>query len=687
VDESTSEAEQPPADEATRYRVPRRQLDVEPAEIVKGAKPGSRFARRVRVSERRFVRDADEGVFTATARATAPRTPAQRAWMRMRRVAVGSPISSADQDEQRLPKTKALAVFSSDALSSSAYATDEILLYLSVAGAAALTYSIEIGVAIVVLLGIVVFSYRQTIRAYPSGGGAYIVARENLGDAAGLSAAAALAVDYVLTVSVSIAAGVLAITSAFQGLGAYRIEIAVAFVGLITLANLRGVRESGTLFALPTYGFVIAMGLLIIGGFGRLLIDPGLKAEIPASAHTSGTSALTAFIVLRAFASGCAALTGVEAISNGIPAFKKPESRNAALTLTWMGVILAALFMGITVLAHRLGVQHSPDVSAPAQIAKTVFGDNPIFYAIQFFTAMILILAANTAYADFPRLGSILARDKFMPHQFAFRGDRLAYSNGIVVLGVIAAALVVAFHADINQLIPLYAFGVFVSFTLSQGGMVVHWIKRRGSGWRSSIVINAIGAIATAVVATIIGVTKFSDGAWLSMATMAVLAITFWVIHAHYTRVERMLHVPVDVAFRPHRRLRHELIIPVDELNRAVLKTVDYARTLSNNVTALHVTDDIEQGRRFRRQWEETMIDVPIVLINSPYRSFVAPVLSYIDALDASDPEHSVTVVLPEYQTRWPWQRWLHNQSAHRLRQALLDRPGTAIAQVPFHLP
>ena len=675
-----------------RVRVPRRQAlpDVEATEIIKGAKPGSRFARRVREGDRRFARSEDDGTFRATDRATAPRTPAQRFWMNVRKVAFGAPISSDDADEQRLPKTKALAVFSSDALSSAAYATDEILLVLVAAGTGALTHSIAIALAIGLLLAIVTFSYRQTIKAYPSGGGAYIVARENLGDVAGLTAAAALSVDYILTVSVSIAAGVFAITSAIPSLHPASVEISVALVAAITLLNLRGLRESGTIFAVPTYMFIVAFSLLIVVGFLRLAFDPGLSAPIPESVVQAPEipKNLTIFLVLRAFASGCAALTGVEAISNGIPAFKKPESKNASITLMWMAVILGVFFIGLTVLANQLGVQHADKVSVPAQVAKTVFSGyfRPVFYGVQTATALILILAANTSYADFPRLGSILAKDRFLPHQFTFRGDRLAFSNGIIVLGVAAAALLVVFNADVDRLIPLYAFGVFVSFTLSQSGMVVHWLRLREKGWRWSLLVNATGAVATAIVALIVGGTKFNEGAWISMIAMFVLAVAFFSIYRHYTGVERKLHVPKGELLEGATRRKQVVLVPVDELNRAVLRVVDYARAISPNVTALHITDDIERGQELRSEWETAVLDVPFVLIDSPYRSFVAPVQSYIDALDRTDPGQYVTVVLAEFRTAWPWQRFLHNQSARRLRNALLDRPNTVVAEVPYQL-
>jgi amino acid transporter len=688
-DAVTGEPVLEPAREAGRYRVPRRRApsDVEQTEIFRGAKPGTRYARRVRTRERRFERGEDEGTFRATARATAPRTAAQRLWQSIRRVSVGSPISSEHLEEQRLPKTKALAVFSSDALSSSAYATDEILLVLVAASTTALVWSVPIACAIVALLAVVTFSYRQTIRAYPSGGGAYIVARDNLGDVAGLTAAAGLSVGYVLTVAVSIAAGVFAVVSAFPELDEIRVPIAVGAVAIITLLNLRGIRESGTIFAVPTYGFIIAFSVLLIAGFIRLLINPGLTAEVPESALEPGTASLTAFLVLRAFSSGSAALTGVEAISNGIPAFKKPEPQNAATTLMLMAAILATLFLGITVLANALEVRHADEISAPAQIAKTVFGgDNPIFYLIQGFTALILFLAANTAYADFPRLGSILARDRFLPHQFLFRGDRLAFSNGIIVLGAASAGLLVIFAADVNRLIPLYAFGVFLSFTLSQSGMVLHWLRLRGAGWRQSIAINGVGAATTAVVTIIVGGTKFAEGAWIAMIGIVVLGVILWAIYRHYSGVERRLRVPPGTLMAPNPRRRQPVIVPVDEINLAVLRAVDYARTISDDVRALHITDDLEKGQELRERWEAGVLDVPMVIIESPYRSFVAPVLSYVDALDRADPGQYVTVVLPEYRTPWPWQRWLHNQSARRLRNALADRPNTVIVEVPYHL-
>src|SRR4051794_26727978 len=542
--------------------------DPEQPAMRQGGKPGERIVRLLRPSERRFRPD-EQGTLRATDVATQPRTQSERIWRSFRRVMLGAPLSTEVQEEQRLSKVKALAVFSSDALSSSAYATDEILIVLAVAGTAALSYSIPIALVIAGLLAVVAFSYRQTIKAYPSGGGAYIVARENLGEAPGLIAAASLAVDYVLTVAVSIAAGVLAITSAFPELDSLKIEVALACVLFITVANLRGIKESGTLFAIPTYGFVVSFVVMIVIGLVRVIVDPSLKAEPPDTTHALGASAVTIFLLLRAFASGCTALTGIEAISNGIPAFQKPESKNASVTLLWMAGILTTLFLGVTLLAHQLDVMPSDDVSVPAQIGMTVLGANsPFFYLVQAFTALILILAANTSYADFPRLGSILARDKFLPHQFTFRGDRLAFSNGIIVLGVAASALLVVYDANVTKLIPLYAFGVFVSFTLSQGGMVKHWLKLREPGWRVSMIVNGFGATTTAIVAIIIGATKFSHGAWISMVAMAVLALLFWTVSRHYAAVERRIRLPYDTGpVAMPRQTSKTMVVPVDEVN------------------------------------------------------------------------------------------------------------------------
>ncbi len=677
----------PEANEPSVIRLPRRSIlpGSEQLEVQRGSKPGDRLVRLKRRTNRSFE-SGEDGTILATERAIAPRTGLERNLRWLRRVTVGKPLATEEAEEQRLPKLKALAVFSSDALSSCAYATDEILIVLAAAGTGALTHSIELGLAIAALLTIVAISYRQTIKAYPSGGGAYIVARENLGDGPGLIAAASLAVDYVLTVSVSIAAGVLAITSAFPEMAPYRVEIAIGAIALITLTNLRGIRESGTIFAIPTYGFIVSFAVLIVAGFVRVILDPGLHAEVPESAYVPGASAVSVFLLLRAFSSGCTALTGIEAISNGIPAFKKPESKNASITLVWMAAILTTFFLGITLLAHQLQVQPAEEVSVAAQIGLTVFGKGIVFYVIQASTALILILAANTSYADFPRLASILARDKFLPHQFTFRGDRLAFSNGIIVLGLAASLLVIIYDADVTHLIPLYAFGVFVSFTLSQTGMIRHWLREREAGWKRSIVVNATGALATFVVAVIVGVTKFEHGAWISMVMMGVLAIVFWTTHRHFLNVERRLHSGPMKPVKSGAPRRQAVLVPVDEINLASLRTLSYARTISDNVTAVHVTGDRHEGIEFRRQWEDAVLDVPLVVIDSPYRSFVAPFLSYLDAINGRKDGEFVTVLVPELITAFPWERWLHNQSARRLRKALRRRSDVVLSEVPYDL-
>ncbi len=660
--------------------------DLELREIRQGRKAGSRYVRLAPRRERQFERS--DGGYRVTEAAMRPRSPIEAVWRGTKRRIVGSPLPSSQIEEQKISKVKALAVFSSDALSSSAYATDEILLVLVAAGTGALMHSVEIALAIGVLLAIVTFSYRQTIRAYPSGGGAYIVAKDNLGTVAGVTAAAALSVDYVLTVSVSLAAGVFAITSAFPELAQYRVEMCVGLVGLVTLANLRGIRDSSTIFAIPTYAFIAGFLLLIVGGFIRILLDPGLRAPEPDSAVVAGTATLGPYLLLRAFSSGSAALTGVEAISNGIPAFKKPESKNAATTLLMMAVILSVFFIGLTIIANQLDVRHAHEISVPAQVAATVFGKGPIFYGIQAATALILILAANTAYADFPRLSSILARDKFLPHQFSFRGDRLGFSNGIFVLAASAALLLIVFDADVNKLIPLYAFGVFVSFTFSQGGMVVHWLRNKERGWQRSIVINGVGAVATGVVSIIVGGTKFVDGAWISMALMLALGVMFMFVYQHYTRLKDQLAVkspPIEAHF-PVGGGAKTVVVPVEDINRATVQTVDYARTLSATITAVHITDGEDSSAALVGRWDALYPSVPLVVIESPWRSFVTPVLAYLDTIEANNGTPETLVVLPELITDHFWEGPLHNKSSARLKRALAKRHGTIIIEVPVRL-
>lgn len=685
---TSSNSREAAAERRQREGPERSRIDYNPesqAEIYHGSKPGSRYARLTRTRERRFERGVTAGSIRATELADRPRTFAGKILRLFKRTVVGAPLASSRLAEERLSKVKALAIFSSDALSSTAYATEEILLILILAGAAALRYSIPISIAIAVLLVIVATSYRQTIRAYPNGGGAYKVAMDNLGVMPGLIAGASLVVDYTLTVAVSTAAGVAAITSAIPELHDERVILAVVFVTLLTIGNLRGLRESGTIFAIPTYFFLVTFSVMIVVGLARVVLGD-IQASPHADTITPGTESITLFLILRAFSSGATALTGVEAISNGVPAFKDPAPKNAATTLAWMAAILAALFVGLTILAYQIEIYPSDTKTVVAQIADAVFSGGPMFYIVQVATALILVLAANTSFAGLPALASVMARDRWVPRIFAFRGDRLGYSNGIMVLAAASMLLLIAYGANTHKLIPLYAVGVFVGFTLSQSGMVIHWRASREAGWRRAMIINGVGAVATGIVAMIIAATKFTHGAWLTIIAIALLALIFYQIGRHYRRVQQQLSLEDDVTMSVYGRLGQPVLMPIDELNRATARAVAYARSISNNVTAIHVTDDLEDAEALRRRWEQMVPDVPLIVVESEYRSLLGPVLSYVDALDRADPEETVTVILPEYRSQWPWQGMLHNQSSQRLKKALLDRPRTVVIEVPYHL-
>ena len=694
--EPTEEEGGQPADleRRGRYRVPRKRPllapDLEIGETLHGTKPGSLRVRR-KPSKERLFRQLGEAEYRAEAAAIRPRTASERVWRGIKRVVVGAPLATGQLVEERLSKLKALAIFSSDMLSSSAYATEEILLVLLLAATTYFRYATPIALAITILVVIVAASYRQVIRGYPGGGGSYAVAKENLGMWPGLVAGGSLIADYVLTVAVSTAAGVAAITSAIPELHDFRIELAVGFVAVLTLGNLRGIRESGTLFAIPAYVFIVSITALIVTGAVRMALGHDLDAGTPPDAIEAGGQSLTIFLLLRAFSSGSAALTGIEAVSNGVPSFKPPESRNAATVLVWMAAILAFFFLGITILAHEVGVAPSETKTVVAQVADAVFAGTPLFYVVQVSTMLILVLAANTSFAGLPSLGSVMARDGFLPRQFAFRGDRLAFSNGIIVLGLASMGLLAVFRAETHALIPLYAVGVFTGFTLSQLGMVVHWHRDGSAGARQRQAINAVGAAATGLVTGIIAATKFIDGAWITLGAIALLVFFFTRIAHHYRRVHEQLEVaegapppPVEPAVDGHRR--HAVLVPIDDLNRAVLRTLDYARNLSENVTALHVTDDPKEADELRERWEQVVPDVPLVTIESPYRSLIAPVFAYIDALDRATPGVGVTVVLPEFVPAHFWEGLLHNQSAIRLKRALLHRPNTVVIDVPYHL-
>ncbi|MEX2247890.1 MAG: APC family permease [Dehalococcoidia bacterium] len=600
---------------------------------------------------------------------------------------IGPPLATSRLAEERLSKLKALPIFASDALSSTAYATEEILLVLVLATTVALTWSIPISIAIVALMAIVTISYRETVRAYPQGGGAYKVALENLGVAPGLVAGSALIVGYVLTVAVSTAAGVAAVTSAVPELHDAKIPLSLTFVALLTLGNLRGVRESGTIFAIPTYFFIASFGLMILVGLGRAAFG-GIEYAPPGDAAEFGGREVTLLLVLRAFSSGATALTGIEAISNGVPSFEPPSSRNAATTLGWMAAILGTMFIGITVLSHNLDIQPSETRTVVSQVADAVFDGGPLFYIVQGATALILVLAANTSFAGLPSLISAMARDGYAPHVFTFRGDRLGYSNGIMALALASAALLILFNADTHRLIPLYALGVFVGFTLSQLGMVVHWRRHPERGWRRSMAINLAGAATTGLVMVIVGATRLVDGAWITMAAIAITALFCALMGLHYRDVKRRLAVDEDEIFVDLGAGRHgqPVILPVDDMNRATLRAVSYARSISDNVTAIHVTGDMQEADDLRTEWERHVLDVPLVVVESEFRSLLGPMLSFVDKLDHRDPGQVITVVLPEYVTRWPWQQFLHNQSSRRLKHALVERPNTVIIEVPYHL-
>ena len=599
-----------------------------------------------------------------------------------KKIILGPPLASAEIHEQRLSKKVALAIFSSDALSSVAYASEEILLVLVTAGMVAVQFSLPVSFAIGILLLILISSYSETIRAYPSGGGAYIVAKENLGKFPGLIAGAALMTDYILTAAVSIASGVAAITSAFPALFPYRIALCIFFLILVTIANLRGVKESGVIFSIPTYLFVMSFTILLTVGFYRYFFAPP-PAVLSAEHFPPATNALSYFLILRAFSSGCAALTGVEAISNGVPAFRAPESRNANITLVWMGFILLTLFIGITELArlyHVLPKEHETVVS---QIARHVFNGGVFYYVIQTATALILLLAANTAFAGFPRLASLLAQDAYLPRQLSSMGDRLAFSNGIMLLGVASALLIVLFNANVHSLIPLYAVGVFISFTLSQSGMVVHWLKLRGKGWMHKTLINGTGAMATFIALLVIGSTKFTHGAWMVCVFIPLMVLMFIAIHRHYLEIVDQLHPQLGDLLPPK---LHRVLIPISTFHKGTAKSISYALSISEDVRAIYIALDPERTKRIRDIWSHWCIDIPLVILESPYRSIIRPLLDYIDKLQQEEPDQLITVILPEFVAAKWWQQFLHNQTALLIRGILHFKKGVTVTSVRHFL-
>ncbi|MGZ6313020.1 MAG: APC family permease [Candidatus Limnocylindrales bacterium] len=648
-----------------------------------GRKPGDRRV-RVETPHRRYFRYTAPGVLEAKATAEAPMTPAGRAVAALRKVVFGAPLHREAEITERLPVWKALPVFSSDVMSSVAYATEASLFTLLVAGTATFWLVMPISVLIVALLALVTFSYRQTIRAYPGGGGSYIVARANLGVLPGLVGAAALLVDYVLTVSVSVSAGILALASAFPVLQGIQVELIVVSILVVMLINLRGVRESGTIFAIPTYLFVVGALLLVAVGLAQTMLGSpphvtGVPAAVPA------VESLSLLIVLRAFADGSSAMTGTEAVANGVPAFKPPEWRNARTTMAIMASLLAVMFLGISYLALVSGAVPGANggESVLSQVTRATFGTGAFYYLFQLATMGILVLAANTSFADFPRLSSILARDGFMPRQFAFRGERLAFNAGIVALAFVSIALVVAFNGRVEALIPLYAIGVFTAFTLSQSGMVRHWFTERGPGWRRSALINGIGATATAIVTVIFAIAKFALGAWIVIIIVPVLVGAMLLIARTYRDEARGLEVREEALIsRPRRPQR--VIVAAPSLNRAVVQAIKVGQTMGREVNVVHVTSSAEDGERVREQIERQIPDVPVTIVESPYRTLVRPFVRYLEVLQLEHPEEVLLVLIPEHVPRHWWERLLYNQNAHRIRQALVGRKDIVVLDVPY---
>ncbi|MBA3752583.1 MAG: APC family permease [Nitrospira sp.] len=602
--------------------------------------------------------------------------------MILKRWLVGLPLKTKEAAHERLSKRLALAVFSSDALSSVAYATEEILLVLTLAGTAMVGYSIPLSLSIIGLLAILTMSYRQIIFEYPEGGGAYIVGKSNLGEWPGLVAAAALMIDYVLTVAVSVAAGIAALTSAVPTLLPHREALCFAAIILVIVVNLRGVRESGQFFAVPTYVFIGSIAAMLGVGAVQILFGHAARVEPPPS--IAATESLTLFLLLRAFSSGCTALTGVEVISNGVSAFKKPEPKNAAFTMIGMAAILGTLFIGISAMAYYFGIVPKEDETVVSQIARATFGTGPLYFLVQGAPMVLLILAANSSFNGFPRLASILARDSYMPHQMSMMGDRLVFSNGVIILGVFSCLLILLFNGDTHALIPLYAVGVFLSFTISQAGMVKRWLVKRGPHWEKKLLVNGIGAVTTALATLIIASTKFTHGAWIVIVLIPLLIMLFRAIRSHYKAVSEQVALSRD--HRPPMPRRNIVVLPIGGVNRAVIRAVDYARSRSGDIRAVLVDVDPEETARVEIQWAQWGCGVPLAVLPSPYRSVLRSLLEYIEQVLQKDQECWVTVVIPEIlPARW-WQNILHNQRALMLKGALLFKDRVILTDVPYHL-
>lgn len=633
-----------------------------------------------------------------TEEASSSLKPSWRTWL------IGRPLQTADAPHQTIGKLVGLAVFASDALSSTAYATQEILMILVLAGSGALGYAFPIAFAITSLMAIVTISYEQTIHAYPGGGGAYIVARDNLGELPAQTAGAALLTDYILTVAVSISSGVAQIVSAYPLIYPYRVHLAVILVMLIMLANLRGVKESGTLFAIPTYFFIFIMVLTV--GYGMLRYFTGNLGVVidPPEIHIVGlVTTITPFLILHAFSSGTAALTGIEAISNGITAFKEPRSKNAGITLIWMALILASLFLGITFLAGQVHAVPSEFETVISQITRTIFGGQKFLYLATIAgTAIILVLAANTAFADFPRLAALHAGDGFLPRQFTYRGSRLVFSTGIAALAIIASLLIILFQASVTRLIPLYAIGVFLSFTLSQTGMARRWwksghlepgveVKEPGSilrydkNWVIKMIVNGVGAVATFVVMIVFALTKFKDGAWIVILLTPTLVMIFFSIHHHYKNVARQLSLENDVT--QFHASHNRVVIPISGVHQGTLAALRFARTISDDITVVNVASDPAEADKIRMKWEVWGEGIRLVILNSPYRLLIEPLLTYLNRLESiQQPNELLTIVVPQFKPRHSWENILHMRTADTLRKVLLNREDIVIVEVPYQV-
>lgn len=670
--------------------------DLTITEVKRGTRPGDAYV-RVSHPHEHFFRRVGPGHFVATPASDRPASAVEKSYRAVKKVLIGRPLETAEEIHQRLTKLKALAVFGSDAISSSAYATEASLVILMGAGNAALGISFYTALAIALLLSMVAFSYRQTVYAYPHGGGSYNVSRENLGQLPGLVAASALLIDYILTVAVSIVAGSAAVTSALIASGYsaqidalekslppflnLNVVLSLFFISLITLGNLRGIRESGTIFAIPTYLFIISLSLMLIVGMFKWLT--GTLAPVTPPPVLPVTESVSLWLILRAFSAGAVAMSGTEAISNGVPVFQPPESKNAATTLTVMATLLGVFFLGVSFLATHLGLVPGEETII-SQVAAAVFGTNIFYYLFQIATTGILVIAANTAFADFPRLSSVLARDNFMPHQFSFRGDRLAFSTGIIALGAVAALLVVIFQGNVDSLIHLYAVGVFLAFSMSDSGMVVHWWKTRGPGWKRSIVINGVDAVLTSSILVIVVITKFALGAWIVVILIPIFVAFFQLVHRHYSRVAAQLRIVAGQL--PPAKIEQLVLVPIDDVNYASLRAISFARTIASQPVVLHISTNAERAEKVRQKIALYAPDVKFVIIDSPYRAFVRPLIAYIDAVHSQRPSAFVTIVLPEFITAHWWEGLLHNRTAARLRSTFEKHPNVAVVLVPYLL-